>query len=77
MAVQPHLILLVTSVLFSCEMSAVKKSLQCQFVFLDFLRSPGEPSQHHGLAGLAEVLEHSSLRPRSESQYENYSSRSQ
>lgn len=31
----------------------------------DFLGSPGQPAQHQGLAGLAQVLQHSSLRPRS------------
>lgn len=30
--------------------------------FLDLLRPPGEPSQHRGLAGLAEVLQHSPIR---------------
>lgn len=32
--------------------------------FADFLGSPGQPAQHQGLAGLAQVLQHSSLRPR-------------
>lgn len=45
----------------------MKQASAC-VVCLDFLRSLGEPAQHHGLAGLAEVLQHSSLRPRSKSQ---------
>lgn len=32
--------------------------------FADFLGSPGQPAQHQGLAGLAQVLQHSPLRPR-------------
>lgn len=71
MAVQPHLILFITPVLFLlwCQNISCEKSFLLHFVFLDFLRSSGEPSQHHGLAGLAEVLQHSSLRPRSKSKY--------
>lgn len=39
------------------------------YVFVDLLRSSGEPSKHHGLAGLAQVLEYSSLRPRGKSSF--------
>lgn len=57
-------------------MSALKKKIaSVRVVFLDFLRSPGEPTEHHGLAGLAEVLQHSSLRPRSKSTQKDFINR--
>lgn len=50
-----------------CQDVILALSLNFFFFFLlDFLRSAGESSQHHGLAGLAEVLQHPSIWPRSE-----------